>query len=105
MQLKRKECQLVWIFGALERLTSLGMISGFNYYITDPALFLEVDENRDLLFDDDSVINSIVDVVCRKKGNMTDVSDIKCVICLVKEYKNNRVELMKFALESVSDRS
>jgi hypothetical protein len=98
----RKQSQLIWTFGVLERLTNLGMIGGFDWHIIDIDTFLAIDENRDTLFLHESTMPRLVELICKKEGKMKNDKQIECIVALVKEYRDNRAELMRFALERVS---
>lgn len=103
--MERSQLQLVWTIGALERLTNLGMIAGFDYHVKDIDMFLAIDENRDKLFDKDEDMARLVAIICRREGGMTDKSEIGQVMHLVKEYRDSREELLRFAFGEFLSRS
>jgi len=59
--------------------------------------YLEIDEHRELLFDSDFEIASIFNAIANDETD-TDPDDIKPMIELLLEYKNNRTEVVKYAL-------
>ena len=102
-QLSIDECKVMWVVGALERLATLGLIgSDIPLKITSDSIedYLEIDEHRELLFQSDfeiaSIFNSLVNLEC--DSELQDPEDIKPVLNLLLQYKDNRTELVKYAL-------
>jgi len=94
------ECKVMWVVGALERLATLGLIGAdIPLKLTANAVedYLEIDEHRELLFDSDFEIASIFNAIANDETD-TDPDDIKPMIELLLEYKNNRTEVVKYAL-------
>lgn len=102
---ERKENQVIWVFGVLERLCNLGMIGGFGYHVNNVDQFIEIDEQRSTLFDNDEMMGKLVSIICHKECGITAPEEIGAVIHLVKCYKDKRSELVKFALEEVCSKS
>lgn len=101
-QLTLKECKMLWIFGALERLQSLGFMNGPMYRVAPKAidLFIEIDEYRDFLFQtDEEVLDLFKLVVKMESEEQPDEVEMNQLCEFVLEYKNNRDVMMKFALE------
>ena len=101
-QLTLKECKMLWIFGALERLQSLGFMNGPMYRVAPKAidLFVEIDESRDFLFQtDEEVLDLFKLVVKMESEEEPDEIEMNQLCELLLEYKNNRDVMMKFALE------
>ena len=101
-QLTLNECKMLWIFGALERLQSLGFMNGPMYRVAPKAIdmFIEIDECRDFLFQtDEEVLDLFKLVVKMESEEQPDEVEMNQLCELVLEYKNNRDVMMKFALE------
>ena len=101
-QLTLNECKMLWIFGALERLQSLGFMNGPMYRVAPKAidLFVEIDEYRHFIFPDDAdVIDLFKLVVKMESEEQPDEVEMNQLCKLLLEYKNNRDVMMKFALE------
>lgn len=101
-QLTLKECKMLWIFGALERLQSLGFMDGPMYKVAPKAIdmFIEIDESRDFLFQtDEEVLDLFKLVVKMESEEQPDEVEMNQLCELLLEYKNNRDVMMKFALE------
>ena len=96
------ECKVMWVVGAAERLATLGLLSpDIPVRLTSDAIddYMEIDNHRDILFESDFEIASIFNALA-KTNNEEDVDqeDLNQVIDLILEYKNNRTEIVKFAL-------
>lgn len=100
----KKEDQILWVFGAIERLCNLGMLGGFKYHVSDPDKFLEIDDRRQTLFLSDELMGQLVSIVCRRECGLTEPHKIGAVIHLVKTFRDEREKLVKFALEEVVSR-
>ena len=94
----KQTCQVLWVFGAMERLCTLGLLQDTRVQITQKAidLFLLIDENREILFDKDEHFVSLVKLVC-KDFNVQD-DQVDDIIEMVREYKDNRTKLVQFSL-------
>ena len=95
----KKTCQLLWVYGALERLSTLGFIENPQMQIAQKAidLFVQIDENREILFDKDEHFISLVKLVCKDFNTQEDQVDD--ILDLVRAYKDNRTQLVQFSLE------
>jgi len=96
------DLKILWVVGAAERLATLGMLSSdipmkLSAYAVD--YFIEIDNHRDLLFPDDFEIEQIFRIIA-KAESAEEVSDddMNDIIKLILEYKNNRTEIVKYAL-------
>ena len=92
----------MWVVGAAERLATLGLLSpDVPLKLSSESIdyFIEIDEHRDILFSSDFEIVQIFKAIANSE-NQIEVSDeeIKDVIDLILEYKNNRTEIVKYAL-------
>ncbi len=101
-QMTISEIKILWVVGALERLATLGMLSSdIPLKLTPDAVddYIEIDNHRNLLFSDDFEIAQIF-LAIAKAENECEVSDddMNQIIKLILEYKNNRTELVKYAL-------
>ena len=96
------DCKVLWVVGAAERLATLGMLSpDIPLHLTPDAIddFMEIDNHRDILFPNDFEIASIFNALA-KCTNEEEVNqeDLNQVVKLILEYKNNRTEIVKYAL-------
>jgi hypothetical protein len=102
MNLTVNECKVLWVVGAAERLATLGLLSpDIPMKLTAEAVddFIEIDENVNLLFPNDFEIASIFRQIASSENEYeVDKEDTNQVIRLILEYKNNRTELVKYAL-------
>jgi hypothetical protein len=97
------ECKIMWVVGALERLATLGLIGpDVPLKLTANAVedYLQIDEHRELLFESDFEIASIFTALANDEcdPDIQDPDDIKPIIDLLLEYKDNRTEIVKYAL-------
>ena len=95
----KKTCQVLWVYGALERLSTLGFIENPQMQITQQAidLFVQIDENRVILFDKDEHFTSLVKLVCKDFSAPED--QVVHMLDLVRAYKDDRTQLVQFSLE------
>ena len=102
MNLSVNECKVLWVVGAAERLATLGLLSrDVPMKLTAEAVddFIEIDENVNLLFPNDFEIANIFRQIASSENEYeVDKEDTNQVIRLILEYKNNRTELVKYAL-------
>ena len=95
------EYKVMWVVGALERLATLGLIgSNIPLKLNSDAVedYIQIDEHRELLFDSDFEIASIFTEITNQECDEQNPDDIKPIIDLLLEYKNNRTEIVKYAL-------
>lgn len=100
-QLSIDDCKVMWVIGALERLATLGMIGpDIPLKLSGSAVddYLQIDEYRQHLFDSDFEIAGIFTEIANSETEDQDHNDIKPIIELLMEYKNNRTEIVKYAL-------
>ena len=102
MKLTIDECKVLWIVGAAERLATLGMLSpDIPVKLSADAVdnFIEIDEHRNLLFPNDFEIAQIFKAIAKSENEVeVEEEDINQIIDLILEYKNNRTEIVKYAL-------
>lgn len=102
MQLSIGECQVMWVIGAAERLATLGLLSPdipmrLNAEAVD--IFMEIDRDVNLLFPNDFEVASIFrEISSRHNEYEVDEENTNQIVHLILEYKNNRTELVKYAL-------
>jgi len=104
-QLTVDECKIMWVVGALERLATLGMIGpDIPLKLSSNAVedYLEIDEHRELLFESDFEIATIFTALANDQCDpeVQDQEDYKPIIDLLLEYKDNRTEIVKYALST-----
>ncbi len=96
------ECKVMWVVGALERLATLGMIGpDIPLRLTPEAVddYVEIDNHRNLLFESDFEIASIFTALAKDEcDEEPSPDDVDAIVDLILEYKNNRTEIVKFAL-------
>lgn len=102
-QLTVDECKVMWVVGALERLATLGLIGdNIPLQLSANAVddYLEIDEHRELLFESDFEIASIFTALANDEcdPDTQDPEDIKPIIELLIDYKDNRTEIVRYAL-------
>jgi len=103
MNLSIDECKVMWVVGALQRLATLGLIGpDIPLKLTPDAVddYIQIDEHRELLFESDfeiaSIFTALADDECDPE--LQDPEDYKPIINLLVEYKDNRTEIVKYAL-------
>ena len=97
------ECKVLWVVGSLERLATLGLIGpDVPLKLTSDAIdnYIQIDEHRELLFDSDFEIASIMTALINDEcdPDIQNPEDTKPLINLLLEYKNNRTEIVRYAL-------
>jgi hypothetical protein len=102
MNLTINECKVLWVVGAAERLATLGMLSpDVPLKLSADAVddFIEIDNHRDKLFPNDFEIAQIFKAIAKTENEYeVDDEDTNSIIDLILEYKNNRTEIVKYAL-------
>ena len=102
MQLSIGECKVMWVVGAAERLATLGLLSpDIPMRLSAEAvdLFMEIDRDVDLLFPNDfEIANIFREIASMHNEYEVDEENTNQIVQLILEYKNNRIELMKYAL-------
>jgi len=96
------ECKVLWVVGAAERLATLGMLSpDIPLRLSSDAVdnFIQIDNHRDILFKSDFEVASIFNELAESE-NAEEVApeDMRQIVHLILEYKNNRTQLVKYAL-------
>ena len=98
-QLSIEECKVMWVVGALERLATLGLIGpNIPLRLSPNAVedYMQIDDHREHLFDSDFEIINIFTELADNEDQ--DPDQIKPVIELLMQYKNNRTEIVRYAL-------
>ena len=103
MNLTVNECKVLWVVGAAERLATLGLLSSdIPMKLTSDAVddYLQIDEYRELLFSSDFEVANIFTAIANEEcdSELQDPDDLKPVIVLLIDYKNNRTDVVKYAL-------
>ncbi len=101
-QLTVDECKVMWVVGALQRLATLGMIGpDIPLKLTPEAVddYVMIDNHRNILFESDFEIASIFEALAKDEcDEEPEPDDVEAIVDLILEYKNNRTEIVKFAL-------
>jgi hypothetical protein len=94
------EMKILWVFGALERLATLGLIVETPYQVTQDGIdtYLMIDEQRDNLFSEDVELKHIVTHLITENVGYADSDLIEGFYHLLKDYKNERERIVKYAL-------
>ena len=94
-----KDKAMLWVFGALERLAHLGYLKNPPYHICPEKidLFEEFDSYCQCLFESEAEFEDLLERICQSIA-MDDEDQIKVVTQLVRDYRDNRTELVRFAL-------
>jgi len=102
-QMSVGECKVMWVVGALERLATLGLIGpDIPLKLSSNAIedYLLIDEHREHLFESDfeiaTIFTALADDECDPE--IQDPNDYKPIIDLLIQYKDNRTEIVKYAL-------
>lgn len=97
------DLKLMWVVGAAERLATLGIFnSDVPLKISSDAIdiFIQIDDVRECLFEDDKEVAMIFEVMARSESQENiEKDDMDDMIDIMLEYKNNRTQLVKHALE------
>jgi hypothetical protein len=96
------ECKVLWVVGAAERLATLGMLSpDIPLRLSSDAVddYLEIDNHRDILFKSDFEVASIFNELAQiENDEEVEPENMRQIVNLILEYKNNRTEIVKYAL-------
>jgi hypothetical protein len=98
---RTREMKLMWVYGALERLVTLGLIYQAPYKIAQEAIdvYLILDDMRDKLFPEDSELKEILRFIMSSTTKNVDNNVLDEMYVLLVQYKNNREDIVKYALE------
>jgi len=101
-QLSIPQMKVMWVVGCLERLATLGMIGpDIPLKLTPEAVddYLEIDNHRNLLFESDFEIVSIFNALAKDECDPEpEPGDVEAIADLILQYKNNRTEIVRYAL-------
>lgn len=96
------ELKVLWVVGAAERMATLGLISSnVPMQVKQDSIddYLVADDCRHGIFSSDKEVAEIFDVMARKESEEDiDDEDMDNMIDLLLEFKNNRTNLVKYAL-------
>ena len=96
------ECKVIWVVGALERLATLGMLnSDVPLTLTQDAIddYISIDNDRQYLFESDFEIAQIFRAIANENNEREVDEESMCnIIQLLLNYKNDREELVRYAL-------
>lgn len=95
------EAQVFWITGALERLATLGFLKDPPYQVSQMGIdmFVQLDELRDKLFVDNQEMKNILSVMLKSENGFHDEDLLDGMYVLLKDYKDDRSRIVKYALE------
>jgi hypothetical protein len=94
----REVRQVFWLCGVLDRLTGLGFLEGgaqLRLTAESADLFEEIDSVCECLFDNDEELAAVLDLVFASE---LEEGLLAQVLHLVISYRDNRVEMTRFAL-------
>lgn len=98
------ECQILWVVGVTERLVMLGIMKPdlpLNLVPEAQEAFMILDENVNSIFADDSEIVELFKVMVKTECNdLVSEEDTNTIASVILQYKNNRTELVKYALKN-----
>lgn len=102
MDLSLAEKRILWVVGAMERLGGLGYFKEVGYKVDKDCvdLYLELDEIRDYLFEEDEEIFFIVMSLIEESD--LPMEEIKEIYNLVISYKNDRKKVFVYAMNNFS---
>lgn len=103
MTTKQQEMHLLWVLGSIQKLSELGVIQNppLTLYEQSWNMYHDVDENRDLI--PDIAVEVIIKFGIEAGDfNAVDPQNIIDILC---EYKNNRIEFVKKALNILYSKS
>lgn len=100
----RENLQVLWVFGALERLATLGYLNDVPIYVGEAGIdaYIYADDSRHILFEDQSDVGRIFKLIANDKQIIEQPiseSESESIVRLLLEYKNNRENLVKEGLE------
>lgn len=95
-----QEAQVMWMLGALERLATFGFIQETPYQVSQQGIdtFIQLDEYRDKLFESDNELKGLLSVILSSENGVKDEDLLDGMFVLVKDYKDNREHIVKYAL-------
>ena len=98
------EVQIFWVTGALERLATLGFLAETPYVVSKQAIdiFIELDEHRDRLFQSNEQMKELLSVMLKSENGVEDKQLLDDIFTLLKDYKDNREDIVKYALSQQS---
>lgn len=96
LKFTKSHYQILWIVGAFERLSTLGLIEEV------PLGFVELDEIRDQLITDEELKELVPYLIQETSNDVVSNEDVECLIKLILEFKNNRTEVVKYGLNITS---
>lgn len=98
-EVTKRDKQVFWMFGVIERLAHLGYLQDPPFHITEDYIdfFLEIDAYCQILFDSDEEFSKLAGLVCKDAG-VIDPEQVAVITQLARDYINNRERLVKFAL-------
>lgn len=94
--------RVLWVVGAAERLATLGLFGGDIPLRLSPDavdIFMQIDEKRHFLFEDDSQVTDCFSNIANSFSTENiSAEEMNCLTDLMVEFKNNRTELVRYAL-------
>lgn len=98
-EVTKRDKQVFWMFGVIERLAHLGYLQDPPFHITENYIdfFLEIDAYCQILFDSEEEFSKLAGLVCKDAG-IVDPEQVAVITQLARDYINNRERLVRFAL-------
>lgn len=101
IKLNIMEVKVLWVVGALERLATLGFLNqDVPMQLTSKAIddFILIDEYRQDIFANEDEITQIFKSIVGDDDVTCADDEIQPIVDLILQYKNNRTDLVKYAL-------
>lgn len=95
------DMKVLWVVGALERLATLGLLNqDVPMQLTSKAIddFIVIDDYRHKIFANEDEISQIFKCMIGVEDVDCAENEIQPIIDLILQYKNNRTDLVKYAL-------
>lgn len=101
IKLNIMDVKVLWVIGALERLATLGFLNqDVPMQLTSKAIddFILIDEYRQDIFANEDEIAQIFKHMIGADDVTCADDEIQPIVDLILQYKNNRTEMVKYAL-------
>jgi hypothetical protein len=101
--IRKPDLQKLWVYGTLERLSSLGFLMDVPYTVSPNVIELYLHLSPDKLFNSDEELREfVVDVICDDPETSPPDDHVEEISNLVVEYKDNPTRLVKMGVEMSS---
>ena len=102
------DLKVMWVVGAAERLGTLGIFnSDVPLRISSEHIdtFIKIHEMRNIIFENDNEVATIFEVMARTESSeIISEENMKTMIKMILEYKNNPNRIVKKSLEMVYEK-